>query len=158
MALADRIVVMNIARVAAGRRAARHLLRAAHPLRGRVHRDDQPPERPGAGRPAGPAGGQHPRAGALARRGRTATSSFFPARAREPGRPRAGAPAGDRGGLLLHGRPDAADHHGPGGRLPHDRNRGHAIVPQGAAGGGPGGAGRAAAPGRMRGRPAWTRS
>ena len=154
MALGDRIVVMNIARVAQVG-APRDIYFAPHTrfvaefigtinrLKGRVQDDRLVLQ-----------GGSIPVPERARGRGGRATSSFFPARAREPGRPRAGAPAGDRGGLLLHGRPDAADHHGPGGRLPHDRNRGHAIVPQGAAGGGPGGTGRAAAPGRMRGRPA----
>ena len=154
MALGDRIVVMNIARVAqigaprdiyfAPRtRFVAEFIGTINRLKGRVQDDRLVLQ-----------GGSIPVPERARGRGGRRHRAFFPARARDPGRPRAGAPAGDRGGLLLHGRPDAADHHGPGGRLPHDRNRGHAIVPQGAAGGGPGGAGRAAAPGRMRGRPA----
>ena len=90
MAIGDRIAVMNNARVVQIGAPRDIYFRPAHPLRRRVHRDDQPPEGPAAGRPAGPARGQHPRAGARARGGGGRHRALLPARARDvsstPGR------------------------------------------------------------------------
>jgi putative spermidine/putrescine transport system ATP-binding protein len=127
MALGDRIVVMNTARVAQvgspreiyfepQTRFVAEFIGTINRLKGRLRRTGW----------CSP--GQHPAAGVVCGlcRKRKCRIVFRPEH--RPGRVRSRAPPCDSGGLLLHGRSNTIDHRGLKRRLSHDRNEGHSIL------------------------------